>query len=158
MVKPLTDLTLEDWHRVCRVNLDGVFLGTKYGIGAMTEGSISRPKGGSIINVSSVAGLVGTAFTSAYNMTKGGVRLFTKSVAHECGLLGNGVRVNSVHPGVIRTPMVDAELPKWTAVGFGKDDDETRRHVIALHPIGRLGEVDDVAKRFAISPPTTARS
>jgi NAD(P)-dependent dehydrogenase (short-subunit alcohol dehydrogenase family) len=146
MVKALADLTLEDWHRVCRVNLDGVFLGTKYGIRAMTEGSTTRPKGGSIVNVSSVAGLVGTAFMSAYNMTKGGVRLFTKSVAHECGLLGNGVRVNSVHPGVINTPMVEAELPKWTAAGFGSNDHETLRNVLAMHPIGRLGEVDDVAK------------
>jgi 3(or 17)beta-hydroxysteroid dehydrogenase len=146
MVKALADLTLDDWHRACRVNLDGVFLGTKYGVQAMTDGSTSRPRGGSIINVSSVAGLVGTAFMSAYNMTKGGVRLFTKSVAHECGLLRNGVRVNSVHPGVIRTPMVDAELPKWTAVGFGTNDEETLRNVLAMHPIGRFGEVDDVAK------------
>ena len=93
-----------------------------------------------------MAGLVGTAFMSAYNMTKGGVRLFTKSVAHECGLLRNGVRVNSVHPGVINTPMVVAELPKWTAVGFGATDEETLKTVLGMHPIGRLGEVDDVAK------------
>jgi NAD(P)-dependent dehydrogenase (short-subunit alcohol dehydrogenase family) len=146
LVKPLADLTLEDWHRACSVNLDGVFLGTKYGILAMTEGSTSRPKGGSIINLSSVAGLVGAAFMSAYNMTKGGVRLFTKSVAHECGVLRNGVRVNSVHPGVIRTPMVDVEVPKWTAAGYGSNDEETRRNLLALHPIGRFGEADDVAK------------
>ena len=90
---------------------------------------------------------------SAYNMTKGGVRLFTKSVAHECGVLRNGVRVNSVHPGVINTPMVVAELPKWTAVGFGANDAETLKTVLGMQPIGRLGEVDDVAN---VHPSTLA--
>jgi NAD(P)-dependent dehydrogenase (short-subunit alcohol dehydrogenase family) len=60
-------------------------------------------------------------------------------------VLRNGVRVNSVHPGVINTPMAVAELPKWTAVGFGATDEETLKNVLAMHPIGRLGEVDDVA-------------
>jgi NAD(P)-dependent dehydrogenase (short-subunit alcohol dehydrogenase family) len=146
LIKSVADLTLEEWHWICRINLDGVFLGTKYGIRAMTEGSTTRPKGGSIVNLSSVAGIIGTAFQSAYNMTKGGVRLFTKSVAHECGLLANGVRVNSVHPGVIRTPMMDAGLKEWTAMGFGATDEETLKNVLAMHPIGRLGEADDVAK------------
>jgi len=146
LVKSIADLTLDDWHGVSRINLDGVFLGTKYGIRAMTEGSTSRPKGGSIINLSSVAGLVGVAFTSAYSMTKGGVRLFSKSAALECGLLRNGVRVNSVHPGVIRTPMVDAELPKWTAMGFGQDVSDTLKNITAMHPIGRFGEPREVAK------------
>jgi NAD(P)-dependent dehydrogenase (short-subunit alcohol dehydrogenase family) len=146
LIKPVADLTLDDWHWICRINLDGVFLGTKHGIRAMTEASTSRPKGGSIVNLSSVAGMVGSAFQSAYNMTKGGVRLFTKSVAHECGLLGNGVRVNSVHPGVIRTPMVDAAMKDWAAMGYGGSEEETLKNVLALHPIGRLGEADDVAK------------
>ena len=68
-IENIEDLTLEQWHRICRVNLDGVFLGTKYGIRAMTSGSTSRPRGGSIINLSSVAGIVGTPGQSAYNMT-----------------------------------------------------------------------------------------
>lgn len=146
LIRPIAELTLEDWHRICRINLDGVFLGTKYGIQAMTEGSTSRPKGGSIINVSSVAGLVGRAFMSAYSMTKGGVRLFTKSVAHECGLLGNAVRVNSVHPGVIRTAMFDAAIKEQGAAGYGVDDADKVKILTALHPIGRLGEPDDVAR------------
>ena len=108
LIKPLDDVTLEDWHGICRINLDGVFLGSKYGIRAMTKRSTSRPKGGSIVNLSSVAGMVGQGFQSAYNMTKGGVRLFTKAVAHECCMLRNGVRVNSVHPGIINTPMSTA--------------------------------------------------
>lgn len=146
LIKPLADLTLDEWHWVSRINLDGVFLGTKYGIRAMTEGSTSRPKGGSIVNLSSVAGLVGRAFMSAYSMTKGGVRLFTKSVAHECGLLGNAVRVNSVHPGAIRTAMLDAALKGQGAAGYGANDADRLKVVTAAHPIGRLGEPDDVAK------------
>jgi 3(or 17)beta-hydroxysteroid dehydrogenase len=146
LIKPLAEITLEDWQETCRINLDSVFLGTKYGVEAMTEGSTSRPKGGSIVNVSSVAGLVGQAFYSAYTMSKGGVRLFTKSVAHECGLLRNGVRVNSVHPGVILTSMAAEAGQTLTALGVGKTEEETLSAVLALHPVGRLGEADDVAK------------
>lgn len=145
-IKTIADLTLEEWRRVCRVNLDGVFLGTKYGIRAMTEGSTARPRGGSIVNLSSVAGIVGTPGQSAYNMTKGGVRLFTKSAALECARLGNGVRVNSVHPAVIETPLVEAAWKGWTEVGFGENEEETRANVLALHPIGRFGQPIDVAK------------
>jgi len=145
-IRLISDLTLEEWHRVCHVNLDGVFLGTKYGIWAMTEGSRSRPKGGSIVNLSSVAGIIGAAGQSAYNMTKGGVRLFTKSAALECARLQLGVRVNSVHPGVIETPMVDEAWQAWTAVGYGETEAETREVVLGLHPIGRLGRPADIAK------------
>jgi len=137
--KLIDDLTLEDWHRVSRINLDGVFLGTKYGIRAMT-------RGGSIINISSVAGLVGSPGQSAYNMTKGGVLLFSKSAALECGRLGNGVRINTVHPGVIDTPMLTATLPDWTAVGYGETNEETMETLLAMHPIGRIGQAIDVAK------------
>jgi NAD(P)-dependent dehydrogenase (short-subunit alcohol dehydrogenase family) len=146
LVKRLADITLEEWHWICRINLDGVFLGTRYAIQAMTDGSTSRRKGGSIVNVSSVAGLVGLMGQSAYCMTKGGIRLFTKAVAHECGLLHNGVRVNSVHPGLIRTPMMFNQLPNWAAVGYGRDAEDVARSALAMHPIGRLGEADDVAK------------
>jgi len=145
-IQRIADLTLDDWHRVCRVNLDGVFLGTKYAIWGMTEGSTTRPQGGSIINLSSVAGLVGTPGQSAYNTTKGGVRLFTKSAALECANLGCGIRVNSVHPGVIETPLVAAAWKGWTDVGFGATEQETRDNVLRMHPIGRLGQPADVAR------------
>lgn len=145
LTRAIADLTLEEWHWISRINLDGVFLGTKYGIRAMTDGSTTRPKGGSIVNISSVAGLVGAAFLSAYSMTKGGVRLFTKAAANECGRLRNGVRVNSVHPGVIRTPLVAAATPGWAAA-YGVSEQEAVQLVTAKYPIGRLGEPDDVAK------------
>lgn len=146
LVKPISEITLEDWRWISRINLDGVFLGVKHGIRAMTDGSTTRPKGGAIINLSSVAGIIGAPFQSAYSMTKGGVRIFTKAAAIECGALRNGVRVNSVHPGVIRTAMLEENLPKVTALGFGANDEDTLRRFLAMHPIGRFGEPDDVAK------------
>ena len=84
--------TLEEWHRLLRVNLDGVFLGTKHAVLAM-----KAQRSGSIINMSSIEGLVGDPALAAYNASKGGVRLFTKSAALHCGMSGYGIRVNSIH-------------------------------------------------------------
>ncbi len=130
--KNIEDTSLEEWRWVLGVNLDGVFLGTKYAIGVMKKSG-----GGSIINISSVAGLVGTLDTSAYHASKGGVRIFTKAAALECSKAGydHNIRVNSVHPGVIKTPMVE-ELFK---------DREKMRTALSWHPVGRFGEPEDVA-------------
>ncbi|MBS0359787.1 MAG: glucose 1-dehydrogenase [Proteobacteria bacterium] len=94
-------MTLADWKRQIAVNLDGVFLGVKHSIPLMRASG----QGGSIINMSSVAGLKGSAILAGYCATKGGVRLFTKSVAMECADAKGGIRVNSVHPGIIETPI-----------------------------------------------------
>jgi len=99
LTRSVTDTTLEDWRRVMAVNLDGVFLGCKHGLLAMRE------QGGSIVNLSSVAGLMGTPAFAAYSASKGGVRLLIKSVAAHCMYLGIPVRCNSIHPGGIDTPM-----------------------------------------------------
>ena len=96
----ILDLSLADWQRQQAINLDGVFLGVKHCIPLMRDSGT-----GSIINMSSVAGLKGSANLSAYNATKGGVRLFTKGVALECGQERWPIRVNSVHPGIIDTPI-----------------------------------------------------
>jgi len=102
----ILDMTLEDWRRQTAVNLDGVFLGVKHSLPLMRASG----DGGSIINMSSVAGLKGSAMLAGYCATKGGVRLFTKAVAMECATAKDGVRVNSVHPGLIETPI-------WLTVG-----------------------------------------
>jgi NAD(P)-dependent dehydrogenase (short-subunit alcohol dehydrogenase family) len=96
----VVDMTLADWRKQTAVNLDGVFLGVKHSIPLMRQGG-----GGSIINMSSVAGLKGAATLAGYCATKGGVRLFTKAVAMECANAKDGIRVNSVHPGIIETPI-----------------------------------------------------
>jgi 3(or 17)beta-hydroxysteroid dehydrogenase len=98
-VRAVTDTTLADWRALMAVNLDGVFLGTKHGVLAMRQ----HGDGGSIVNVSSASGLIGSPFSSAYCASKGAVRLFTKAVALECA--AEAIRVNSVHPGAVRTPI-----------------------------------------------------
>ena len=127
------DTTLTDWRRMLAVNLDGVFLGTKHALRAM------KGKGGSIINISSILGIDGAATAAAYCASKGGVRLFTKAVALECGEAGNGIRVNSIHPGYIRTSMFETDI-----AAFGSLDAKLKK-VSALHPIGRVGQPDEVA-------------
>src|SRR6202040_4198939 len=94
------EMSLADWRRQTAVNLDGVFLSVKYAVPAMR-----RAGGGSIIITSSVAGLRGSAGLAGYCATKGGVRLFAKAVAMECAAEGDGIRINTVHPGVIDTPI-----------------------------------------------------
>ena len=105
--KNIEDISLDEWQWIMRVNVDGVFLGTKYAMGAMKKSG-----GGSIINISSMAGIVGTPGTSVYNASKAAVRLFTKVAALECSKdgLDYNIRVNSIHPGLVLTDMVDAEI------------------------------------------------
>jgi len=127
------DCTLADWRKTLAVNLDAVFLGTKYAIPAMTG------KNGSIINISSIEGIIADPNLASYNASKGGVRIFTKSAALHCGKAGLKVRVNSVHPGYIWTPMVEDYI---RSIG---DVDEGRAALDALHPIGHVGDAMDVA-------------
>ena len=128
------DTSLEQWRWLMSVNLDGVFLGTKYGIEAMKKSG-----GGSIINLSSIEGLIGDPKLAAYNASKGGVRIFTKSAALHCAKQGYNIRVNSVHPGYIWTPMVEDYTKS------GKDAAEEKRLLDSLHPIGHVGEPNDIA-------------
>ncbi|MEE8535312.1 MAG: glucose 1-dehydrogenase [Kiloniellales bacterium] len=126
--------TLTEWRRVLAVNLEGVFLGCRHGVRAMRQTG-----GGSIVNISSVLGLVGDHDCLAYSASKGGVRLLTKSVALHCARNGYNIRCNSVHPGYLETPMVMDELA-------AKADPEARlEEIVALHPLGRLGSPEDVA-------------
>ena len=94
------DTSLDDWRRTQSINLDGVFLGTRAAIGAM------KAHGGAIVNVSSIEGIIGEPIVAAYNASKGGVRIFTKSAALHCAAQGYPIRINSIHPGFVATPMV----------------------------------------------------
>lgn len=129
------ETTLKDWRFLNSINLDGVFLGTKYGIEAMKQSG----NGGSIINMSSILSIVGEATAASYNASKGGVRLFTKSAALHCARSGYKIRVNSVHPGYIVTPMVQS------AMEAGGDAPAMQKYLEGLHPLGHLGEPNDIA-------------
>ena len=132
--KPTHEITEAEWDRVQAVNVKGVFFCTKHAIP-----HLQRAGGGSVVNLSSIYGLVGGADVPPYHASKGAVRLMTKTDA----LLyaKDRIRVNSIHPGYIWTPMVEGHLR-----GSGATDLEVaRKEVGALHPLGHMGEPDDIA-------------
>ena len=134
---PIEDMPLESWRRTLAVDLDSVFLGCKYAIRAMKNSG-----GGSIINISSIMGLVGTPRSSDYNAAKGGVRLLTKVAALECAEAGYNIRVNSVHPGYIDTPLVRGVVERSEEA----NPNEMLGLLSMLHPIGRLGTAMEIGK------------
>jgi 3(or 17)beta-hydroxysteroid dehydrogenase len=132
--------TVEDWERTHAVNLDGVFLGCKHGIAAMKRTGPGKPASkGAIVNISSIAGIIGSAGPCAYTASKGAVRLLTKSVAQHCAEKGYDIRCNSVHPGGIDTPIFN---PLWQLVGR----EPGKAWIDSRHPIGHMGEPDDIAE------------
>ncbi len=144
--KDIEAASLEEWHRLCAVNLTGVFLGTKFALPALREAAQASPHGSVIVNLASTAGLVGSTQDPLYSMTKGGVTLFTKSAALEFARKGYRIRVNSMHPGTIDTDMGDQVLAT-RARNLGTNDIEmARRQVIERLPIGRMGTPTDIAK------------
>jgi 3(or 17)beta-hydroxysteroid dehydrogenase len=132
LYKKIEDTSLAEWQWLMRVNLDGVFLGTRSAITAM-----KKTGGGSIINIASVAGLIGNPDASAYHASKGGVRSFSKAAAIECSKAGYGynIRVNSIYPGVMETKMAD-DL---------KLDENKYKTALSWHAMGHFGEPKDVA-------------
>jgi len=130
--KPTHEVTEAEWDFVQSVNVKGVFFGTKHAIGHMR-----RAGGGSIINLSSIYGLVGAADVPPYHASKGAVRLMSKNDA--LTYARDKIRVNSIHPGFIWTPMVEHFLD-----GSGEPA-EGRKAVDALHPLGHIGDADDIA-------------
>ena len=126
--------SLEEWHRVHSVNLDGTFLGCRYAIKAMREAGK-----GSIINISSRSGLVGIPMAAAYASSKAAIRNHTKSVALYCAGQGLNIRCNSIHPAAILTPM-------WEAmIGDGPDRAEKMAAMVADTPMKRFGTIEEVA-------------
>lgn len=140
VLKSIEETSLDDWRRVMAVNLDGTFLGCKFAVRAMKGRDRA---GGAIVNISSVSGLVGGANLAAYNASKGGVRLLTKSVALHCARKGYAIRCNSVHPSFAETPMLDD-----IAAG-ARDPDAARAAMAAQVPLGRLAEAAEVAAMVA---------
>jgi 3(or 17)beta-hydroxysteroid dehydrogenase len=140
------EATMEDWHKLCAVNLTGVFLGTKIAAPALRAAGTKSAEGSAIVNIASIAGLVGTPLDPLYSMTKGGVTLFTKSTALAFARKGDRIRVNSVHPGVIDTDMGAQTFQRSMALMRANDVDAARESARNRHPMGRLGTADDIAR------------
>lgn len=131
----IDQMDLAGFRRTLDVDLVGTFLGCKLVLPLMRAAG-----GGSMINISSIAGLQASANLVAYNAAKAGVTLMTKSIALHCAEQRTGIRVNSIHPGVIRTAMLDkvmAQVP---------NPDELMAGFVATHPVGHIGEPDDIAE------------
>jgi NAD(P)-dependent dehydrogenase (short-subunit alcohol dehydrogenase family) len=133
--KNIEELDYAHFRRMIALNLDSAFLGTQSGIAAM------KANGGSIINISSIGGIIGTAALPSYSAGKAGVRLLTKCAAIHCGQRGYGIRVNSVHPGLIKT----AAGVEVTKMATGLDEADAVAAFASLHPIGRFGEPAEIA-------------
>ena len=144
--KDIEEASLDEWHRLAAVNLTGVFLGTKLALPALRESARGSPAGSAIVNLASVAGLVGSQLDPLYSLTKGGVTLFTKSAALEFARKGYRVRVNSIHPGVIETDMGEQTFAARARHGGSNDIAAMRERARTTHPIGRLGRPLDIAK------------
>jgi 3(or 17)beta-hydroxysteroid dehydrogenase len=134
LLASIEDTDYADWRRVLAVNLDGTFLGCKHAM------ALLRREGGSIVNLSSISGIVGGHNLTAYNASKGGVRLLTKSVALYGARLKPPVRCNSVHPAFLEGPMVEQILAQT-------GQPEVARGRLARDiPLGRLGQASEVAE------------
>lgn len=153
---PITEMTLEQWQAQTAVNIDGVFLGTRGAIPRMAA------KGaGSIINISSVAGLIGAPGLSGYCATKGAVRLFTKAVAIEMTEAGLDIRVNSVHPGIIDTEIwqksMTSAVEAMMETPNGGSNQISSAVAQAAVPGGKLGTVEDIANAVVFLASSASR-
>lgn len=123
----------EEWHRTMAINVDGVFFGCRHAVRAM------KAHGGSIVNMSSVSGLIGGRNLVAYNASKGAVRLLTKSVALHCASRGYGIRCNSVHPTFVETSMSES------IVTASRDPEGLRAKLASSVPLGRFARPEEIA-------------
>jgi NAD(P)-dependent dehydrogenase (short-subunit alcohol dehydrogenase family) len=145
---PVQDLTLEAWHRLMAINLDSVFLGTKTFQPLLAASGADTPYGASIVNISSIMGIVGMGQVSAYNASKGAVRLFSKSNALEFADAGVPIRVNSVHPGFVDTPLLRQGMERWAARD-GTTADALVDAMAETTPIKRLAQPVEIGKVVA---------
>ncbi|MGD9812140.1 MAG: SDR family NAD(P)-dependent oxidoreductase [Sphingobium sp.] len=142
---PVETLSMEGWRRIMSINVDGVFLGTKHFVPMMAESGKDIRGGASIINVSSIMGIVGYNEVSAYNASKGAVRLFTKGIAIEFATKKMPIRANSLHPGFVMTPLLNAGFQRWVEQGFAENPDDLIDTMAATTPSGRLADPSEIA-------------
>jgi len=132
----ILETTVADWERVLRVNAFGVFLGAREAIRQMLA---QQPQGGNIINIASVAGLIGLERRFPYSASKGAVISMTRSIAID--FVSQGIRCNAICPGTVQTPFVE----NYLARNFAGKEDEARQQLDARQPLGRMGRPEEIA-------------
>lgn len=142
---PVAETSMEGWRRIMSVNVDGVFLGVRTFVPLMEKTGADVKGGSSIINVSSIMGLVGMSEVSGYNASKGAVRLFTKSIALEFAEKQMPIRANSLHPGFVITPLLKEGFQRWVASGAAEKVQDLVDMVAGKTPMGRLADPDELA-------------
>lgn len=143
------EISLADWHRVMAVNVDGLFLGVKHCAPLMEESGKTTRGGASVIAISSIMGIVGIADASAYNTSKGAVRLFCKAIAIEFAQKRMPIRVNSVHPGFVRTHLLEQGMAGWVEKGMGESVKALMAGLGASTPMGRIADPSEIAPAIA---------
>jgi NAD(P)-dependent dehydrogenase (short-subunit alcohol dehydrogenase family) len=144
IAKSVEDTTIDDWQLMMRVNLEGAFLGVKAALPLMKESAKRTPFGGSIVNMSSVSGIVGTANLSCYTASKGGLRFFSKSAAIEFARAGYRIRVNTVHPGLVEGHTANQLFQSSVDSGLCKDLAEAQSYWTARYPVNRMAKQIDI--------------
>lgn len=145
IVTKFEDTPLADFHRVNSVNVDSIIIGTQVLLPLLKEGGKARDGGASVVNFSSVGGLRGAAFNAAYCTSKAAVKMMSKCLGAEFAALGYNIRVNSVHPGGIDTPMLGSIMDKYVELGAVPSREVAQAAMEARHPIGRMGRPAEMA-------------
>ncbi|MFC0204343.1 SDR family NAD(P)-dependent oxidoreductase [Novosphingobium soli] len=145
IVTKFEETSLAEFHKVNAVNVDSAIIGTQILLDLLREGGKARPSGASVINFSSIGGLRGAAFNAAYCVSKAAIMMLSKCLGAEFAALKYNIRVNSVHPGGIETPMLSSIMDRYVELGAAPSREAAEAGVNINHPIGRLGRAEEMA-------------
>lgn len=145
IVTKFEETPLSEFHRINAINVDSAIIGTQVLLDLLKQGGQARSSGASIINFSSVGGLRGAAFNAAYCVSKAAIKMLSKCLGAEFAALGYNIRVNSVHPGGIDTPMLSSIMARYVELGAVPSAEAAMASMNASHPIGRLGRPEEMA-------------
>lgn len=144
IVTKFEETPLADFHRVNAINVDSIIIGTQVLLPLLKEGGKARSGGASVVNCSSVGGLRGAPFNAAYCTSKAAVKMLSKCLGAEFAALGHNIRVNSVHPGGIDTPMLGSIMDKYVELGAAPSREVAQTAMEMRHPIGRMGRPEEM--------------
>lgn len=145
IVTKFEDTPLSEFHKVNAINVDSAIIGSQIMLDLLKQGGKARKTGASIINISSVGGINGAPFNAAYCVSKAAIRMLSKCLGAEFAALGYNIRVNSVHPGGIETPMLRSIMERYVEMGAVPSVDASIQALNLAHPIGRLGKPEEMA-------------